>query len=84
MRKGFTNNQVISLWSNRGSNSGTVNWTINGGNAGFGPGWYVTDVIACKLYVADGNGNVAVQIVNGAPVVLFPTQALNGSGICGR
>jgi alpha-amylase len=84
MRKGVTNNQIISLWTNRGFNSGTINYTINGGNAGFGPGWYMTDVVGCGTYVADRNGNLAVNIVNGAPVVLFPTQALGGSGICGR
>jgi hypothetical protein len=58
MRKGFTNNQVISLWTNRGANSGSQSYTIGGGNAGFGAGWYMTDVLSCKTWVADGSGNL--------------------------
>jgi hypothetical protein len=36
-----------------------------------------------RRVIADA-GNIAITITNGLPQVLFPSQALTGSGICGK
>lgn len=83
MRKGYVGRQLVFLCSNRGSNGATVTITVGATNSGFTPQQSVMEVLSCKKYTTDSRGNLGVQIPNGLPSVLYPTAALNGSGICG-
>jgi alpha-amylase len=82
MRKGTSGRQIVSVYTNNGSNwSGAV--TVKGNVAGFGAFQKLYNVVACKPMTTNRNGDVSVPIVNGQPVVLYPTTELRGSGLCG-
>ncbi|KAF2166522.1 glycoside hydrolase family 13 protein [Zasmidium cellare ATCC 36951] len=83
MRKGYAGKQIVSVYSNSGSNGGTRTITINSGNSGFTAGEKVTEVLRCEALTADSRGNVGVSIPTGRPGILYPTAGLRGSGICG-
>lgn len=40
------------------------------------------EILTCTTFTA-GGGSIDVMMKNGAPVVLYPTSSLTGSGICG-
>lgn len=81
MRKGFTGNQVISVYSNVGS-SGSATVTLDAGVTGFTAGQALVDVMSCTSYTADSSGDLTVTISQGVPRVLYPESVLSGSSIC--
>lgn len=43
----------------------------------------MTEVMTCQTAVAGMNGTVTVPMDKGEPRVLFPTEYMKGSGLCG-
>ena len=72
---------VRTVLSNQGQNAAT--WTLGTKGMGFTSGNTVVNVIDCSTYTADGNGEVAVKMVQALPAVLLETGSLGGSNICG-
>lgn len=72
---------VVSVYNNRGAN-GAGSFTLSSSVSGFTSGQSVMEVLTCKAYSADSNGNLAVAVTGGLPQVFYPTSALAGSGIC--
>ncbi|KXT01114.1 hypothetical protein AC578_10882 [Pseudocercospora eumusae] len=83
MRKGYAGRQMVFVCSNRGSGAGSVTMTLGATNSGFTAGQRITEVLRCSTLTADSRGNLGVRIQSGLPSVLYPTDALVGSGICG-
>lgn len=83
MRKGYAGKQIVSVYSNSGSNGGSRSITINASNSGFTAGQNITEVLRCEALTADSRGNLGVNIPTGRPSILYPTAGLQGSGICG-
>lgn len=79
-RKGPDGVQIVSVFSNQGSKSGSYELSIP--NAG-SPGLEFTDIINCTKVTANSAGNITAQMGGGQPRVYFPTNQLNGSGLCG-
>lgn len=77
MRKG----SVVSVHNNRGAD-GAASLTLSSSATGFTSGQSVMEILTCKAYAADSNGNLAIGITGGLPQVFYPTSALSGSGIC--
>lgn len=84
MRKGPAGNQIISAYTNRGASGASATITIAAANSGFTANQAVTEVLACVDGAADGQGNYGATFTGGKALVLYPTAALAGSGICGK
>lgn len=79
--KGVEGKQVIMLLSTQGTNSTPYDVILKGTyNAGMG----ITEVLYCKNYTVDEVGTVRVGMESGLPRVFFPTQLMDGSGLCGH
>ena len=79
-RKGPDGVQIVSVFSNQGSKSGSYELSIP--NAGQ-PGLEFTDIVNCTTVTANAAGNITAMMGGGLPKVYFPTNQLNGSGLCG-
>ncbi|KAJ5584238.1 uncharacterized protein N7459_004038, partial [Penicillium hispanicum] len=80
MRKGYAGKQTITVVSNLGA--GGSQYTLFLPNTGFDAGAVVTEVITCTNITVNGSGHVAVPMASGAPRILYPSSALQGSGLC--
>ncbi|KAJ6015835.1 alpha-amylase [Penicillium herquei] len=79
-RKGIEGRQVIMLLSTQGFSAKPydVNLWVS-----YNSGVNVTEVLNCKTYLVDGDGDLTVDMVEGLPRVFFPTELMEGSGLCG-
>ncbi|KAI9737441.1 MAG: hypothetical protein M1834_009595 [Cirrosporium novae-zelandiae] len=80
MRKGYDGNQIIGVFSNRGSSGSSYTLTL--GSTGYTSGEVVTEILTCKNVTTDSSGNIAVSMASGLPRVFYPASQLTGSGIC--
>lgn len=81
-RKGPAGDQVVTVLSNAGEQSGSPTLTLPARDTGFQAGAKITEVLTCKEVTADGNGNVNVAIPQGLPGVYYPSAGLSGSSLC--
>ncbi|KAL3461602.1 glycoside hydrolase superfamily [Aspergillus heterothallicus] len=79
-RKGAEGKQVISVFSNQGSQGGPYNLTIPGA---FAPETEAVEILTCKRVTADKEGKITVEMDEGEPRVFFPAKKMAGSGLCG-
>ncbi|KAB8074018.1 alpha-amylase AmyA [Aspergillus leporis] len=79
-RKGREGRQVVMVLSTQGSNSGA--YTIRLMN-GYQPSYVVVDVLTCDTYKINDMGELRLPMDKGEPRVLFPTNLMRGSGLCG-
>ncbi|KAJ5383138.1 Alpha-amylase [Penicillium concentricum] len=79
--KGVQGRQVVMVLSTQSSKSTayTIDLTVS-----YNAGTPVTDVLACKNYTVDSVGTLRVPMDKGEPRVFFPTDYLDGSGLCGH
>ncbi|KAK2026231.1 alpha amylase [Colletotrichum zoysiae] len=81
MRKGFDDSQVVSVYSNVGSN-GTFSVSLDTTQTGFRSCKLVLEVVKCRLYVTDSNGVLKAWSLSGEPLVFVPAERVMGTGIC--
>ncbi|EGC43184.1 alpha-amylase [Histoplasma capsulatum var. duboisii H88] len=81
MRKGFDGKQIITVLSNLGSSG--ASYTLQLGGTGYPAGMRVTDVYTCTSSAVGSNGQLPVPMGAGEPRILYPSERLVGSGICG-
>ncbi|KAL4910002.1 hypothetical protein BDW74DRAFT_46618 [Aspergillus multicolor] len=79
-RKGSESYQVVSIFSNQGSQGGPYNLTVPGA---FKPGTEAVEVFSCERLTADHEGRIVVQMDEGEPKAFFPVKKMKGSGLCG-
>lgn len=77
-RKGPEGMQIVSIFSNQGSNGGKYQLALTDAYA---PGTEVMEVLGCSKQTA--NDNLTVEMDAGEPRVFFPVAQLNNSGLCG-
>jgi alpha-amylase len=82
MRKGFTGNQIIAVFSNQGSSGSSYTLTLTPSQTGFTANQALVEVIGCTSYTTDSTGNLFVGMASGVPRVFYPRAQLTGSGIC--
>ena len=82
MRKGSTGSQIISVFSNKGTNGNSYTLSLPSSGTGFASGQTVIEVLSCTSYSTDSSGNLAVSMSGGLPRVFYPAAQLSGSGIC--
>jgi len=82
LRKGFNGNQVVSVFSNRGSGAGEYWITLLASNTGFSANQQVVEVLSCGVETVGNDGNHSAKISGGLPRVYVPLSMLAGSGIC--
>ncbi|CZT09340.1 hypothetical protein WAI453_003201 [Rhynchosporium graminicola] len=82
MRKGFTNYQIIGVFSNLGANGGAYTINLNSAATGFTANQQVVEIGGCTTYTVDGSGNLAVKMASGLPRIFYPRAPLVGSGVC--
>lgn len=78
--KGTEGLQVLTLLNNQGSQGGAYQLTLL---ASYNAGTVVTEILTCKNYTLDNNGEFVVDMDNGEPRVFYPTEYMDGSGLCG-
>lgn len=69
-----------TILTNAGSSQPTASYTTEG--SAFEAGATVVDMISCKEYLADKDGEVTVTIGGGAVVVMLEQSLAQGSGVC--
>ncbi|GIJ98378.1 hypothetical protein Aspvir_000495 [Aspergillus viridinutans] len=79
-RKGPEGAQIVSIFSNQGSNGGKYQLALKDAYA---PGTEVMEVLGCSKLVANDVGNLTVEMNAGEPRAFFPVAQLNNSGLCG-
>jgi alpha-amylase len=79
-RKGPEGAQIVSIFSNQGSNGGKYQLALKDAYA---PGTEVMEILGCSTLVANDVGNLTVEMNAGEPRVFFPVAQLNNSGLCG-
>ncbi|KAL4777366.1 glycoside hydrolase superfamily [Aspergillus nidulans var. acristatus] len=79
-RKGTEGSQIVSVFSNQGSQGGPYNLSIP---RAYKPGTEVIEVLGCKRVTADNEGQIVVKMDKGEPKAFFPVKKMNGSGLCG-
>ncbi|KAF4210361.1 hypothetical protein CNMCM8980_004292 [Aspergillus fumigatiaffinis] len=79
-RKGPEGAQIVSIFSNQGSNGGKYQLALKDAYA---PGTEVMEVLGCSKLTANDVGNLTVDMDAGEPRVFFPVAQLNNSGLCG-
>ncbi|KUJ09148.1 alpha-amylase [Mollisia scopiformis] len=82
MRKGATNYQIISVFSNLGAGGSSYTLTLSSAETGFTANQALVEVMSCTAYTTDSSGNLAVAMAGGLPRVFYPEAGLAGSGIC--
>lgn len=83
MRKGYTNRQVVGVFSNLGSYGPSYTLTLSFDDTGFLASQSVTEILTCTAYSTDYSSDLAVPMAGGLPLIFYPTAALAGSGVCG-
>ncbi|KAJ5632125.1 alpha-amylase [Penicillium lividum] len=79
--KGIEGRQVIMLLSSQGVNGDPYTLELW---SSYNAGTNVTEVLSCKTYMVDEwDASLVVDMDSGLPRVLFPTQLMPGSGLCG-
>ena len=79
-RKGFDGNQIISVFTNKGSNGDSYTLTL--GNTGYLSGEQVMEILSCTAATVDYSCNLEVSMGQGLPKIFYPAARLAGSGIC--
>ncbi|RHZ51031.1 alpha-amylase [Aspergillus thermomutatus] len=79
-RKGPEGVQIVSIFSNQGSNGGKYQLALKDAYA---PGTEVMEVLGCSKLTVNDIGNLTVEMDAGEPRVFFPVAQLNNSGLCG-
>ncbi|KAF9249089.1 CAZyme family GH13 [Penicillium roqueforti] len=78
--KGVQGRQVVMVLSTQPSTSGAYNLDMA---VTYNAGTVIMDVLNCKNYTVDNQGLLRVDMNKGEPRVFFPTQYMEGSGLCG-
>ena len=81
MRKGANGSQVITVLTNNGENED--DWTLDLENHGFTSGTQVTDILTCTEMTVNSSGVLSIPMRSGLPKVIYPTQLLQNSSLCG-
>ncbi|KAL4760054.1 alpha-amylase [Aspergillus foveolatus] len=79
-RKGTEGSQIVSVFSNQGSQGGPYNFRIP---RAYKPGTEVIEVLSCKRVTVDNEGQLVAKMDKGEPKAFFPVKKMNGSGLCG-
>jgi alpha-amylase len=80
-RKGPDGVQIVAVFSNQGEKGGKYELSV--GPGAFAVGMDVTEVVNCTTSKANEAGNVTALMEGGLPRAFFPTEQMNGSGLCG-
>lgn len=83
MRKGFTDAQIISVFSNLGASGASYTLSLNNAQTGFTANQAVVEVLGCTMLNTDADSDLAVSMAQGLPRIFYPRARLVGSGVCG-
>ena len=83
MRKGFSNYQIVGVFTNLGASGASYILNLRSSETGFIASQSLTEVASCTAYTTDSSGILVVAIASGLPRIFYPTDQLLGSEICG-
>lgn len=78
--KGVEGRHVVMVLSTQGAQGHPYPLYLK---VSYNPGVTVTEVLNCVEYTVDNAGQLIVPMEQGEPRVFFPTQLMDGSGLCG-
>ena len=80
MRKGLDGSQIVSVFTNVGTNG--ASYTLTLGNTGYAAGESIVELLTCTTVTVDGSGNLDVAMGGGSPKIFYPAAQLEHSWIC--
>lgn len=80
LTKGIEGLQILLLLSNQGKAGKPYELSLP---YSFNAGTEVTEVLNCKEYTVDNQGELKLGMDAGEPRVFYPTKYMEGSGLCG-
>lgn len=84
MRKGDTDAQIVSVYTNQGADASSYTLTLPSSDTGFTAGQSLVEIGGCTTTTTDSSGNLDVAMESGLPRIYYPTAQLTGSGVCGQ
>ncbi|KAF2768834.1 alpha-amylase [Teratosphaeria nubilosa] len=81
LRKGASGKRTTSVFSNYGTGTNAT-LSLNSSATGWTKGTTFIDLLSCDEFTTDSSGTLSVTIVDGAPLVLYPTSGLSKMGLC--
>jgi alpha-amylase len=84
MRKGDTDYQIISVFTNLGAGGSSYTLTLPSSDTGFSDSQSVVEIGSCTVTSTDSSGNLDVPMASGLPRIYYPQAQLTGSGVCGQ
>lgn len=79
--KGIEGLQVLMLLSSQGKAGKPYDLSLP---FSFNAGTQVTEILNCKNYTVDNQGELKLDMDAGEPRILYPTKYMGGSGLCGH
>ncbi|KAI6790792.1 glycoside hydrolase family 13 protein [Hortaea werneckii] len=80
LQKGEKGKQVLMILTNSGEDGDDNDVSFD---SGYSSGASLTDILTCNTVSVGNGGSVKVTLKGGEPIVLFSTDALKGSTLCG-
>lgn len=74
--------KVISVFTNDGAGAASRTVTISKAKTSFPANTGFMDIVSCKEFKTDSNGDLAITVNSGLPMVLFHTNGLTGGTLC--
>ncbi|KAF2858248.1 glycoside hydrolase family 13 protein [Piedraia hortae CBS 480.64] len=81
LRKGSSDKTVISIFGNHGSGN-SFYITLRSSSTGWSSSQQLKDLLTCKTYTTDYNGDLSITLENGLPSILYPSNAAKDADIC--
>lgn len=82
MSKGHNGSQVITILTNTGSMQSKYEAHIDG--LDYAPGTQMTEILTCTPLLVNQTGTLSVPMSQGHPKIIYPTELMTGSGLCGH
>lgn len=82
LRKGQAGNQIVSVYSSAGQNSGSYSITLSATNTGFSPNEELVEVMSCTRIKTTSDATLEATISSGLAAIYYPASKLEESEIC--
>jgi len=72
---------TVTILTNNGADAGQYTVDVS---TSLTPGTNMTNILSCKSLILSTKGSLAAEMQEGMPQVYYPSDSLDGSGLCGR
>ncbi|KAI9731138.1 MAG: hypothetical protein M1834_005331 [Cirrosporium novae-zelandiae] len=80
LRKGFDGQALLTVLTNQGEDGDKHKIMIDG--TGYSSNQVIIEVLTCTNFTTENNGSLEVTVQDGAPMVFYPAEELDGYSSC--